>query len=324
MRLKTRVFIIVSASLLSLAAMGLFGLYSLRQALLEERRAQIAQLLDFADSQLKYFHGLERSGALSQEEAQERAKQAIGAQRQGDTNYFFIRNLKDDYFVYHPIAERVGKPDDGGKLADGRSVVQAYREGLASSSGNKAFLELQTTKPGDSTKALYPKLNGVLKFEPWGWMPGIGFYIDDINARFWRQSSIFLVVGVVLFLLLTYLTFRMRSAILSQLGGEPQDAAENMRKIANGDLSVVIPVESNDDSSMMASLKLMQMKLTNLTSAIQDNAVTLVEQVQLFDGVAKTYADTRSEEDFSALSRAVKKLGKTADILGKSISRFKM
>jgi methyl-accepting chemotaxis protein len=232
--------------------------------------------------------------------------------------------LKDDYFVHHPIAERVGKPDDGGKLADGRSVVQAYREGLASSANNKAFLELPTTKPGDPTKTLYPKLNGVLKFEPWGWMPGIGFYIDDINARFWMQSSIFLAVGALLFVILSFLTFRMRGAILSQLGGEPQDAADNMRKIANGDLSVVVPVESGDNTSMMASLKLMQMKLTNLTSAIQENAVTLVDQVQKFDGVAKTYADSRSEEDFSALSRAVKKLGKTADILGKSISRFKM
>ena len=97
-----------------------------------------------------------------------------------------------------------------------------------------------------------------------------------------------------------------------------------MRKIANGDLSVDIQVDSNDSTSMMASLKLMQMKLTNLTSAIQDNATTLADQVQKFDDVAKVYAETRAEEDFSALNRSVKKLGKTADILGKSISRFRM
>lgn len=323
MRLKSRVFIIVAASLLGLAVMGLFGLYSMRQALLEERRAQITQLLDFADSQLKYFHGLETAGKLSTEEAQARAKEAIGAQKQ-DSNYFFIRTLSDDYFVHHPIAERMGKPDDGGKLADGRTAVQTYHDELAKSTGNKAFVELLTTKPGDPSKSLYPKLNGVLKFEPWGWMPGIGFYIDDINSRFWRQSSIFLAVGGVLFALLALLTFRMRAAILQQLGGEPQEAAENMRKIANGDLSVDIPVDANDSSSMMASLKLMQMKLTNLTSAIQDNATTLADQVRTFDGVAKVYAETRTEEDFSALNRSVKKLGKTADILGKSISRFKM
>jgi methyl-accepting chemotaxis protein len=322
MRLKTRVLIIIAASLASLVAMGLFGLYSMRQGMMEERRAQIVQLLDFADSQLKYFYGLETSGKLTREEAQARAKEAIGAQKQGSDNYFFIRTLTDDFFVLHPIPGRIGKPDNGGILPDGRTAVQTYRDALAKSNTNKAFIELRTAKPG--SQGLYPKLNGALKFEPWGWMPGIGFYVDDIDTRFWKESSLFLLVGGVLLALLSVLVLRMRSSILRLLGGEPQDAAENMKKIANGDLGVDIALEKNDNSSMMASLKLMQMKLTNLTSAIQENALTLSEQVTSFDGVAKSYAETKSDEDLSALQRSVKKLGKTADILGKSISRFKL
>ena len=78
MRLKTRVLIIVMASLVGLVVMGVFGLYSMRQSMMQERRAQITQLLDFADSQLKYFQGLEAAGTLTQEEAQQRAKEAIG------------------------------------------------------------------------------------------------------------------------------------------------------------------------------------------------------------------------------------------------------
>jgi signal transduction histidine kinase len=323
MRLKTRVLIIIAASLAGLLAMGSFGLYSMRQSMMEERRAQITQLLDFADAQLKYYQSLETSGKMTREEAQARAKESIGAQKQGN-NYFFIRTLKDDFFVYHPDASRLGKADNGGMLPDGRTTAQAYRDALAQSKDNKAFIELRTAKPGSQDKTQFPKLNGALKFEPWGWMPGIGFFIDDIDARFWKQSSIFLLVGGVLFALLAVLVFRMRGAILHLLGGEPQDAAESMKKIANGDLGVEITLEKDDTNSMMASLKLMQMKLTNLTSAIQDNALTLTEQVQNFDGVAKSYAESKSDEDLSALNRSVKKLGKTADILGKSISRFKL
>jgi len=259
MRLKTRVFIIIVASLVGLLAMGAFGLYSMRQTMLDERRAQIAQLLDFAASQLSYFHELETSGKLSREEAQQRAKESIGAQKQGDNNYFFIRTLSDDLFVHHPIASRIGKADDGGRLPDGRTTVQAYRDALAASRDNKAFIELSTTKPGAQDKKPYPKLNGVIKFEAWGWMPGIGFFIDDIDARFWKASSLFLMVAGVMFALLAILIFRMRAAILHQLGGDPQDAAESMKKIANGDLGVDIPLEKDDESSMMASLKLMQM-----------------------------------------------------------------
>lgn len=323
MRLKTRVLIIVLSSLASLIIMGLFGLYAMRQSMMEERRAQITQLLDFADSQLKYFHGLEASGKLSREEAQARAKEAIGSQRQGD-NYFFIRTLKDDYFVWHPIPSRMGKPDDGGKQPDGSTVVQTYRDALAKSSDNKAFIELSTQKPSAKDTQRYPKLNGALKFEPWGWMPGIGFFIDDIEARFWKQAVVFLTVAIALLALLATLVFRMRSVILRQLGGEPADAAECMKRIANGDLGVNIVVDKDDNGSLMASLKLMQMKLSNLTSTIQENAATLSDQVQAFDQTAKAHSETNSPETLADLFRSVRKLGKTAGILDKSIARIKL
>lgn len=323
MRLKTRVLIIIAAALVGLVIMGGVGLYTMRQSMYEERRAQISQLLDFADSELKYFYSLETSGKMSREEAQGRAKEAIGAQKQGN-NYYFIRTLNDDNFIYHPIASRIGKPDDGGKQADGRTTAQINRDELAKSNDNKAFVQISTAKPDDQSKKPYPKLNGVLKFEPWGWMPGTGFFVDDIESRFRKQAAIFLVVGGVLIALLAVLVFRMRSIILQQLGGEPQDAADSMKRIASGDLRVEILVHERDTSSLMASLKLMQMKLNNITSTIQENSTTLSDQVAHFDRIAKSYAETKTEEAFSDLLRTVKKLGKIADILGKSISRFRL
>mgnify|MGYP003597716525 CR=1 FL=1 len=74
----------------------------------------------------------------------------------------------------------------------------------------------------------------------------------------------------------------------------------------------------------MASLKLMQMKLKNITASIQENTASLSEQITTFDELAKSYAQTKSDEAFAALQRSVKKLGRTTDILAKSISRFKL
>jgi methyl-accepting chemotaxis protein len=323
MPLKTRVLIIILASLTGLVAMGAFGLYTMRKGMMDERQAQLSQLLDFAQSQLAYFHSLETSGKLSREVAQERAKEAIAAQRQGD-NYFFIRTLTDDVFVYHPVASRIGKADPGDKMPDGRTIVQTYRDELAKNQSNKAFVFVKVARPNNPDKTLQPKMNGVVKFEPWGWMPGTGFYTDDIEKRFWQQAGIFLAVGSILFALLAGLVFQMRAVILRQLGGEPQEAMDSMRKIANGDLNVQIALENDDNSSMMASLKMMQMKLVNLTASIQENASSLSAQVDGFDTLTKAYADTRSEEDFAALQRAVKKMGKSADVLGKSVSRFRL
>ena len=323
MRLKTRIFIIIFASLVGLLAIGSLGLYSMRQTMMDERQAQITQLLLFTEAQLKYFHALETNGTMTREEAQSRAKEAIAAHTQGD-NFFFIRNLADASFIYHVIPSRVGKQDPGAVGPDGRTALQTTHDELAKSKDNKAFMIAYSPRASGADKKPYPKLIGVVKFEPWGWLPGIGFFIDDIDARFWKASSIFLMVAGAMFALLAVLVFRMRTAILRLLGGEPQDAADSMKKIANGELGIEIQLEKDDESSMMASLKLMQMKLTNLTASIQDNAQTLSEQVRNFDGVSKAYGESRSDEDLSSLNRSVKKLGKTADILGKSISRFRL
>ena len=324
MRLKTRVLIIIAASLLSLIAMGVFGLYSMRQGMLDERRAQITQLLVFAEAQLNHFHALEVSGKMTRDEAQTRAKESLGAQR-NKNDYFFIRGLKDEYFVMHPIPSRMEKPDNGGMLPDGRTTVQAYWDALASSESNIAFLELNAPKPGDADKTnRYQKLHGVLKLDDWGWLRGIGFYIDDIYARVLKYSSVFLGVAGLLFALSALMVFRMRSTILRPLGGEPQDAAHCMRMIANGDLGVDIPLEGGDDSSLMASLKVMQMKLTNLTSSIQENAGALTDQVQRFEQTAQVYAKAPTEEHLTDVQQTVKRLGKTAGMLQKSIARLKL
>jgi hypothetical protein len=50
----------------------------------------------------------------------------------------------------------------------------------------------------------------------------------------------------------------------------------------------------------------------------------LTERVQGFENVAKAYGGTRSDTDFISLRQAANKLGKTADVLDKSIARFKL
>lgn len=323
MRLKTRVWIIIVASVLGLLVMGAFGLYSMRQGMLEERRAQIAQLLDFADAQLKYYHGLEKTGKLSREEAQAQAREALSAQRRGN-DYFVVRSIQDNVLLVHATAARVGKVDAGGKTLDGRPVMDAYKEAIGKSSSGKGFVTLGAVRPNSGDKKLYTKLSGASIFQPWNWIMVIGFFVDDIETRFWKQAGFFIAVASVLLLVLMVLVLRMRGSIMDQLGGEPQDAADSMRKIANGDLGIEIKLANSDNTSLIAFLKVMQMKLKNITTTIQDNSSTLNEQVHSFDEAAKSYAETKSEEQLSDLLRAVKKMSRTVEILGKSVSRFKL
>ncbi|MBS1156040.1 MAG: hypothetical protein H6R07_1964 [Proteobacteria bacterium] len=273
MKVKTRIWIIVVMALSGMVIMATGGLYNLRQSMKAERQSQIATLLGFADAQLKYFHGLEISGKLAREEAQARAKEAIAAQRKGD-DYFFIRTLTDDYLVYHPVASRMGKADPGGKLPDGRTGAQAMRDALAQSKGEAAFVEVYATRPGDPNKTLLPKLLGVSQFAPWGWMPAIGFYTDDIERQFWSSAIKLLIAGAVLVGLVALLAARAMRSILGQLGGEPQYAAEIAQGIANGDLSCSIDTQGRPDS-LLGSMRIMQQGLHDIVARFNQASTTL-------------------------------------------------
>lgn len=323
MRLRTRVLIIITASLVGLVVMGFFGLYTMRQSMMKERREQVSTLLDLANAQLRYFHSLELSGKLTRSEAQARAKESIATLQTKD-DYFIVRNVEDNMLLVHATTSRVGKIDPGGKTLDDRPVIDVYKEEIGKSKDGKGYVLLAAVRPNSGNDKLHKKLNGATIFAPWGWIVAIGFFVDDIDARFWRQSWLFILVGGTLLAVLAALVLRMRAVILRQLGGEPHDAAESMRRIASGDLAVEIVVQKDDKSSLMASLKLMQMKLKNITAAIHEDAATLTDQIQRFDEMALSYAETKSEEALAALLRAVTRLGKTASILHESIARFKL
>jgi methyl-accepting chemotaxis protein len=194
-----------------------------------------------------------------------------------------------------------------------------YLEALQNT--NSAFVSIYTKRPkGD---VLVPKISAIQRIPDWDWVIGSGDFVDDIDKTFMHYLVQFLIIGGIVLAGVVVLALVLARGILRQLGGEPHDAAESMRRIANGDLAVEIELKDGDETSLMASLKLMQMKLKNITAAIQENTSSLDEQIQTFTAAAKTYAQSKLEEDLNIMLRSIQKLWKLADILGKSVSRFK-
>ena len=273
MKLRNRILLIIAAALFGMIILGLMGLMQLRTTMLEERQAQIRLILDYSEAQLAYFHGQEKDGKMSRSEAQQRAREAIGAQRKGD-DYIFVRSIADDVMVVHPIASRVGKVDLGAKLPDGRTTSVAYKEALAVSKDGRAFVTIQTARPGSQDKTNYPKLNGVVKFEPWGWMAGTGFFVDDIDKAFWEDALKMLVVTVLLLGVILALAFRAMRSILGDLGGEPGYAAQIAQGIAQGDLSQAIETQGRSDS-LLGSMRTMRENLHGMVEHFNGASQTL-------------------------------------------------
>lgn len=162
-------------------------------------------------------------------------------------------------------------------------------------------------------------------FERWGFRVVTAYPHAEVETMTRGRAIAIIVIGVfgsaVMIMIIAAL---LRRLVLRPLGGEPDYASDRMHRIANGDLSVEIQTHSNDDSSLMASLKVMQLKLKNISSSIQENAEALNEQIGTFDKTAQAYAQTRSEVEFADLLRSTKKITRTVDVLGKSIARFKL
>jgi len=272
-KLGTRIGTIVAAALLAMIIISICSLVQLRHSMQEERRASLSHLLDSSRAQLDYLHLLETRGSLTRTQAQDQAMRLIAAQTQGD-RYFFVRTLNDDRLLYHPIASRIGKLDNGGMLDNGRSAAQTLRDGLAASLDGKAFAVTMNAHPGNRDTQRFPKLNGVTRFAPWGWMLGTGFFIDDIDRAFWRSASLFVLICAVLTLGVVALAWHAIRQVMRQLGCEPAHAAQIALAIAASDLSRTL-VNTGDPQSLLGSMCAMQQNLHGMVMHFNSASSTL-------------------------------------------------
>jgi methyl-accepting chemotaxis protein len=129
------------------------------------------------------------------------------------------------------------------------------------------------------------------------------------------------VLGAVISLTLFFLLDRK---VLQLLGGEPLLAATYMKKIADGDLAVDIAVAGERPDSMMASLKVMQLKLKNLVSAVRGGAGEVSEQSHKFEAAFAAFQSDRKETSSQEMVRQAKGISRTLSLLEKSVGRFRL
>jgi len=320
MGVSARMTLLVGLALVGLSALCFIALAQIKDSMREDRKQDTKHLVEISIGVLAEYHKLAQDGKLPEDEAKVTALNVLRGLRYGNNDYFYIYDSKG-MNVMHPI-RRDFEGQSKWDLRDGNGKLLIQEIVTVGKQPGGGFSEFLFARAGSNVQV--PKIGYSATFEPWDMVVGTGVYVDDIDQAFRRNALIFGGISLGLLAVLSMVGALVSSSVLKQLGGEPKDASESMRKIANGDLNVSIDLKRGDDSSLMASLKVMQMKLINLTSAVQENAQSLNDQVKGFDDVAKKYGETRADDDLFNLNRLIKRIGKTADILGKSIARFKL
>ncbi|WP_310732343.1 methyl-accepting chemotaxis protein [Ideonella sp. A 288] len=268
MGMARRLVLIVASALVGILLMAATALVTERGLLLEERRRAVRHTVETAHALVAHQHALAKTGAVDDAEAQKRARAALASLRYGGDEYFFVNDMQVR-MVMHPI-----KPELDGKdlsqhqdPAGKRLFVEFVETVKAHGAG---FVSYKWPKPGHSEPV--DKLTYVKGFAPWGWVIGSGVYIDTIDAAIAERLMLFAVAAMVLAGLLGLLGWAVSHSLITQLGGEPADAASAASRIAAGDLGVDIRIAAHDTSSLMFALRSMRDGLSGLVKGVRHGA----------------------------------------------------
>ncbi len=118
-------------------------------------------------------------------EMQKQALEQVAAMRMPDGNYFWINDLVPR-MVMHPIKPQL----DGKDLSSFKDPKGTYYFNdmvkVCKQQGS-GMVSYMWNKPGQKEPS--PKLSFVKLFKPWGWIVGMGKYVDQLDVQVQRESS---------------------------------------------------------------------------------------------------------------------------------------
>ncbi len=229
MSLSVRLYALVALALAVLVGALTYSLFQSYDLLVHERRMGLAQINDNAVAILNKYHKMEQEGTLTREEAQERAKDVIGAMRYQPDGYMWINDMKPT-MVMHPIKPELnGKDLSQNKDPNGKFLFVEFVNTVKA--GKEGFVDYYWPKPGFEEPV--EKLSHVIGFDAWGWVVGTGVYSDDLAVLF-RGTAIrygvligLAAIGMVFF---AYLVVRSVVNPLSRLTGAVDAVAEEQHR----------------------------------------------------------------------------------------------
>lgn len=166
--------------------------------LVDRKRDMIRELTNTAMSLLATAELEERTGLLSREQAQQKAKDNIRALRYGKDgkDYFWIQDMRPQMLM-HPY-----RPDldgtDVSEFTDPRGVRIFVQFAQIVRQQEEGFVEYVWQWKDDPDR-LAAKESYVRGFGPWNWVIGTGMYIDDVELEIKRieQNIVYLLAGIV-------------------------------------------------------------------------------------------------------------------------------
>jgi methyl-accepting chemotaxis protein len=118
-------------------------------------------------------------------------------------------------------------------------------------------------------------------------------HADAASAK--AMSSMYISAGVAVVLLVAIGLFIL-NGIMRQLGGDPAYAAEIVRRVADGDLSGEVRLKAGDTTSLLATMKGMIERLSQVVQDVNNGAESLASASEEVSATAQSLSQAASEQ----------------------------
>jgi len=296
MAVGRRLALMLLGTFLSFAALIAISMWTLHSEMISVEKRRVQNVVESAGSVFEHFHGLEKAGALSREEAQKQAVAQLRTLRYDGDNYVFIYDAQAVTVLSPAKPETEGKSmarktdPKGTPLFD--KIAEVARTGQAA--------QIDYLWPHLGSEELVPKTSYVKPFQPWGWAYGSGVYLDSANQAIKAALLSELAMALVLVLGATFLSWRVMRSIVHQLGGEPAYAVDVMRRVAAGDLQVDV-VGRGGNASLLGALAAMVAHLRQVVADVGRDAEHVADHSREIAGVAREVSG-KAEQQADATS----------------------
>ena len=204
------------------------------------------------------------------------ALKQVGKMRLTDGNYFWINDLTPK-MVMHPIKPALDGQDIGA-MTDTKGK-HLFREMVSVAKGDgEGYVDYHWGKPGKDGD--FPKLSFVKLFKEWGWVVGMGVYIDDIDAAVAaRRTALDQTISAIVYMVLLISgglalmgavagVFGSKS-VTNTIGGEPVDIAGIAARVSEGDLTIASSSNGGVERGILKSMKDMAGNLRGVVGEVQ-------------------------------------------------------
>lgn len=326
--MKTAIIItIFCLSAMNSLLMGSMGSYYLKESSKEQNQVyeetmyegyyrEIKSQVQSCINILKYYYEESQSGAMTEAEAKNLAKEEIRNMRyrDDDSGYMWIDHTNYD-LVMHPILpEQEG--DNRFDLTD-QNGVKIIQEVMKAAEAGGGYCEFYFTKADGVTVA--PKISYSEMFEEWDWVVTTGNYVDDMEEvislkegelyeNYNKRTNVVVmtafVITVISLISSVILGTRMTKGIIQ--------VEQDLKKIASGDLTFFI-----DEKLLKRSDE-----IGNIANSLKDVRISLRDMIRGIEEASNQVKESSTEfrDNFNQISRSIEETNASVDEIARGMN----